>query len=134
MSDTVADGNYAIEAVNASRLLTDSDGLLVAAVSRDAPSAEQTWTLSNLADGSFTLRCVGTSNYLSLGTRQGMYYPIGGEPEAWRIDVVPGRGKALVRATGNRLWLCGLPLDPTPVFLQGVEQDVVPTHWSLSPA
>jgi len=136
MGNQLPDGRYQIKALNTASLLTDSNGTLVATPNWGAADANQVWELTNLNDGTVTLRCEGSSNYLTMAEREGLYYTSALEPHPWRIEPsTKGGGYDLVRvASERRIWLSGLLIDPKPVFLQGVEQDVIPTRWTFIPA
>jgi hypothetical protein len=135
MSVLLPDGRYEIEALGSFRLLTDFDGVLAVASrgQAEAKADDQSWQLTNSDDGTATLRCVGSSNYLALSGKSGPYYTSAAEPESWRIRALKDNHELVRVSTGSALWIAGILIDPTTLALQGIEADALPTRWIFTP-
>ena len=139
MAIELADGQYEIRTNDGSRLLTDAGGAVVIVAKGSFPASQQTWEISNAGDGGVTIRCVGTSNYLTMTETDGIYYNSGGSVVTWHVEDGPKRwgGYDLVREVDgvrNALWANGLLVSPTAAALQGVCLDPVPMTWTFTPA
>lgn len=139
MAIELADGHYEIRTNDGSRLLTDAGGAVVIVAKGSVPAQQQTWEIKGAGDGHVTIRCVGTSNYLSMTDTDGIYYNSGGDAVTWRIQDGPKRwgGYDLVRevnGTRNTLWANGLLISPTPAALQGVCLEPIPMTWNFDAA
>lgn len=137
MSHELADGYYTVKAVGTASLLMDANGALSVVATWGEPTDRQTWQLANCDDGTITLRCVGSQKYLSLASKEGLYYAAAGEPERWKIrPSLNSGGYDIVRVSSERLlWLCGFPLSPQPVWQQGIDPgtDILPARWEITP-